>query len=254
MRVFSIVAHRGATRKSPENTLPALRAAADMGADAVEIDVRLTRDGVPVVFHYYYLEENTSLQGPIFELTAAQLRRARVIGPGDETRDDWRIPTLQEALTAPGGRIGFEIEIKGPEEFSPQAIAEVLQAVPELWPRIEVTSYEPGHLLDFTKLIPDIPVDLLIPRTEPWMHLDVVAYEAVHRGRLAGARAVHLHPSQLSNAVVTAVRNAGLEVHAWDVNDQTSFETIVRHGVHTICTDRLEEALEFRSGDGGERT
>ncbi|MBN1218885.1 MAG: glycerophosphodiester phosphodiesterase [Anaerolineae bacterium] len=60
--MFEIVAHRGApTEVAPENTIPAFQRAIDLGADAVELDVRLTADHVPVVYHYFYLEEATGL-------------------------------------------------------------------------------------------------------------------------------------------------------------------------------------------------
>lgn len=55
-----IVAHRGTT-SGPENTLEAFRRALDLGADAIELDVRLTRDQRPVVYHYFYLEIDTSV-------------------------------------------------------------------------------------------------------------------------------------------------------------------------------------------------
>ena len=55
---LEVVAHRGVAEHAPENTLPAFLRALAVGADAVELDVRLTRDRVPVVYHYYYLDES----------------------------------------------------------------------------------------------------------------------------------------------------------------------------------------------------
>lgn len=78
------------------------------------------------------------------------------------------------------------------------------------------------------------------------MQLDVVTHLAIHRGRLAHARAVHLHPTQLTAPVVAAVRAAGIEVHAWDVNDGQALALAAELGIPTICTDDLQQALEFR--------
>ncbi len=69
MAYFEIVAHRGITAEEPENTLPAFQRAIELGADAIELDVRLTSDRVPVVYHYYYLHLKTSAYGAIFEYT-----------------------------------------------------------------------------------------------------------------------------------------------------------------------------------------
>jgi glycerophosphoryl diester phosphodiesterase len=94
---------------------------------------------------------------------------------------------------------------------------------------------------------PGITTDLLYPRTEPWMRLDVVGFEALQKARLAQARAVHLHPSQLSDEVVSLVRRSGFEIHAWDVNDEPALQTIVEYNIPKVCTDRFELAASFRN-------
>ena len=109
LSLFEIVAHRGApTTEAPENTIPAFQRALGLGADAVELDIRLTADRVPVVYHYFYLDEITSLSGPIFEYTFEQLQDAR---PFKDSR--LSIPSLLEVLETIGEKIGLEIEIKG---------------------------------------------------------------------------------------------------------------------------------------------
>ena len=71
-------------------------------------------------------------------------------------------------------------------------------------------------------------------------------YLAVHRTKLARARAVHLHPTQLSAEVVSTIRSCGLEVHAWDVNDEQSLNIVAELNIPRICTDKLQQALDFR--------
>lgn len=75
--MFEIVAHRGCPDTAPENTIPAFLRAVEFGADAVELDVRLTSDGVMVVYHYFYLDKITDLTGPIFTRTWQEIRQAR---------------------------------------------------------------------------------------------------------------------------------------------------------------------------------
>lgn len=99
---FEIVAHRGIAHEAPENTLPAFERAVELGADSVELDVRLTSDRVPVVYHYFYLNENTAASGAIFNFTLEQLRRVRVFCR-DNPAQEGRIPTLVEVLKALGG-------------------------------------------------------------------------------------------------------------------------------------------------------
>ena len=68
----------------------------------------------------------------------------------------------------------------------------------------------------------------------------------IHRSRQAGARAVHLHPAQLDECVAARVRAAGIEIHAWDVNDEPALQKIQALGIPRLCTDRLEWALKTR--------
>lgn len=246
MTPFEIVAHRGITLDAPENTIAAFQRAVELGADAVELDVRLTADKIPVVYHYYYLHENTSATGAIFNFTLAQLRDVRVFCMNNPAANEGRISTLEEILAMFSGKIGFEIEIKGPEPESPEIIVVVLNRYKSFWDTFEITSYQPALLLDIQRVCPGIIVDLLFPRSENWMKLDVVQYEALHLARLARARAVHLHSSQLSSEVVQAVRSGGIEIHAWDVNDESSLEIVAEYSIPRICTDDFNQALAFR--------
>ena len=246
MNSFEIVAHRGVTTDCPENTILAFQKAIELGADAVELDVRLTKDKIPVIFHYHYLDKITSLQGPIFNYQYEQLRQAEFINKQDDF-DPIRIPTMVEVLETIGGKIGLEIEIKGPEPESVIIIGNILKKFQNFWWTIEVTSYEIALLMNIRDCCPGITIDLLYPRSESWMGLDVVAYQAANLARLAQARAVHLHPDQLSGEVVEYVRKSGFEIHAWEVNNERAIKKIVEYNIPRICTDYFEWAADYRT-------
>lgn len=108
-RTRLVVAHRGASRTEPENTLVALEAALAAGADAVEIDVRLTSDGVPVIIHDADVSSTTDGSGLIHEMTLAEVKRLDA-SPGRGPRQE--VPTLEEALQTVGDRGGVNLEIK----------------------------------------------------------------------------------------------------------------------------------------------
>ncbi len=246
MKHFEIVAHRGIPTEAPENTIASFQRAIELGADAIELDVRLTSDKIPVVYHYFYLQENTSASGAIFDFSLGQLRDVKVFCKNNPAAKDGRISTLSEILELFGGKIGFEIEIKGPEPEAPEIIGGVLNEFKNFWNSFEITSYEPALLLSVQEICPGLTVDLLFPRSESWMKLDVVQYQAIHYSRLAHARAVHLHPTQLSETVVNALRNQGIEIHVWDVNDEQSLMTVAKFDIPRICTDNFKQALAFR--------
>jgi glycerophosphoryl diester phosphodiesterase len=238
------VAHRGVTERELGNTLPAFLRALELGADAVELDVRLTADQVPVVFHNFYMDGISTLTGPIFEHSWSELSQARLVKTGDPqfTR---QLSTLQEVLEALNDRIGLEIEIKGPEPDCVERIVGVLNKFSNSKKNLEVTSSEPILLERFRRLMPMVPTDLLIPLSEPWMKSDVLAYIALQRGRMAGARAVHLHASQLTIDVVSKIRQGGCEVHAWGINDPHSYITARELNIPRLCTDNLEQILKY---------
>ncbi|HEV8655214.1 MAG TPA: glycerophosphodiester phosphodiesterase [Candidatus Limnocylindria bacterium] len=242
--MFRIVAHRGVTSAAPENTIAAFERALDLGIDAVELDVRLTRDRRPAVYHYYYLDDFTTGSGPIFGRTADDLDALRV--RGRDRAGTHRIPMLEEVLDAFAGRLGLEIELKGPEPEAAEIVGKLLARFRSSWDKIEVTSFEPAVLARLRAECGDIAAALLFPRSEEWMRSDVVAYAALQRARLGGAQAVHLHPSQLGDDVVATIRAGGVEVHAHSVNDERSLELAVALAIPWICTDEPEQAMAFR--------
>jgi glycerophosphoryl diester phosphodiesterase len=242
---FEVVAHRGVHQDAPENSLKAFQLAVELGADAIELDVRLTADAVPVVFHYFYLDEATSGSGTIFSYTLRELQATRLKTSSGELTDE-RIPTLSDVLDCFAGNIGLEIEVKGPEPESAGIIAEILSGFRQAWDSFEVTSYEPALLQAVLSHCPGLPVDLLVPRSEPWMGADVVCYSALQRARLAGARAVHLHPSQLCQNTVDTLRQNGVEIHAWDANSLEALALIGECNISRLDTDLPEQALAFR--------
>ena len=242
-----IVAHRGVPSEFPENTIPSFERAIELGADAIEFDVRLTSDGVPVVFHYFYLQEVTSGRGPIFAGSYEDVRRCHFLTEQGEADHSYFIPTLREVVEEMGDRTGLVIDLKGPEPEAATIVSAVLHEYRNQWDTIEVISYEPSLLLRIQEQCPGVATDLSIPRTDAWMGEDVISHMAIHRGRLAKARAVHLHPSQLTPAVLQTVHKSGLEIHSWDVNSEDDLRKVFALGIPKFDTEMLRRALELRS-------
>jgi len=104
-----VVAHRGASASYPENTLASFQGAIDAGADIVELDVRLSADGVPVIMHNAEVDATTDGSGWVHELTVAELKRLDA-SRGRGSRAE--IPTLEEAFRFLSGKAGINVEIK----------------------------------------------------------------------------------------------------------------------------------------------
>jgi len=115
-RLIHLVAHRGNAAEFPENTLPAFRSALALGVRFMELDVHLSKDGVPVVIHDHLLARTTGLPGSVFDLEAAELTR---IEAAQRQRfaarfDDVRLPLLRDVLALLTGHpeITLFVEIK----------------------------------------------------------------------------------------------------------------------------------------------
>jgi glycerophosphoryl diester phosphodiesterase len=245
MKPFEIIAHRGLTSFAPENTIEAFQLALDHGADGVEMDIRLTSDRIPVVYHYCYLTGYTDTEGIIFDFSLSDLHDVRIPYKNQPEMPTLAIPTFREVLDQFAGKFNLEIEIKGPQPYSPDIIGEMLLDYKTHWPMMEITSFEPAYLLAVQKKCKGIICNLLFPRSEPWMGIDVMQFIAVQRTRLAKAQAVHLHPSQLTEEVVDYVRKHDIEIHAWDVNSIRDLELCAQMEIPRICTDKFEQALAF---------
>src|ERR1043166_3284551 len=114
MATVELIGHRGAPRIHLENTLPSFVAAFDAGVDAVELDVHVTADGIPVVHHDARLGRSVQSRAfrrrAIRRLTWAQIRTVSLSSDPDA---DYRIPTLESVFDALGGRGTIYVEIKG---------------------------------------------------------------------------------------------------------------------------------------------
>jgi glycerophosphoryl diester phosphodiesterase len=269
-----IIAHRGASTVAPENTLPAFAAAAPAGADAVECDVHLSADGVPVVIHDDDLRRTTDAatrfpgrrRYRVGDFTADELgrldagswfyRRRRRGGrrpaqPGSAPPTAPAVPTLEQALAVILDGAGLAIiEIKSP----PGASAPVADAVVALVRRLP----NPGRvmIISFDHAVParvratasEIPVGALVCRRlhDPATYLRRLGVDAFLPGvggRLIGGR--------LDGATVAAVRKAGMAVIPWTVNDVRTMKRLAAAGVSGVITDVPEVAagtLRRRAG------
>jgi glycerophosphoryl diester phosphodiesterase len=106
-----LIAHRGANHLAPENSLAAFDLAIEQGADMLETDLHVTRDGHIVLFHDHTLERMTDGTGPVFAHSLVELKQLRLRGPDGQLTPE-RIPTLVEALAATQGEIPFLLELK----------------------------------------------------------------------------------------------------------------------------------------------
>ena len=242
----AIVAHRGASLRYPENTLPAFRAAVRAGADVIELDARLTADGVAVVMHDADIATITDGAGFVHELTLAQVRALRA-GPGRAPRGS--VPTLRQALAFLRGRATVEIDLKN-EPGEPgfdgthQVAAEALRLVHELrLGPVILASSNPETMEWVRRHHPDAVTGVEVGAGEDlgdW--IDYAAGQG-HAFLMPDAAAVLSAGADF----VARAHAHGVLVDVWTVNDPETVSGLFSWGTDLVETDDPELAIPVRN-------
>ncbi|MFF8608100.1 glycerophosphodiester phosphodiesterase [Streptomyces sp. NPDC015346] len=223
----TVVAHRGDPYRVRENTVPSIVSAIEGGADAVEVDVRLTRDDVPVLLHDDTLKRLWGHDRPLSSLSLEQLKELT----------DGGIPTLREALIAAGPH-RLMLDLPGGDESSVRRVvgtvrecgaAERVLYCAGSVAMLQVRAADPSAeiALTWTTLAPPRPVllDAVRPR---WLN---------YRFGL------------VSRQLVDRVHRDGYLVSVWTPDTRRAMRKLLEHGVDSITTNRVDAlAAELRRG------
>ena len=223
------VAHRGASAELPENTLSAFERAIELGADVIEADVRLTKDGKPLILHDATLDRTTSGAGPLLALTAAQARKLDAGGGA-------RMPTVQEVLELARGRTRVNLDIKEVEAVEAAAAlvrrlemtgsVSFISFLPEVWEALE--SHNPGcpviHLVD----------------SAAWL-ASMAMGDVGTQSHMAG---VGVPAAIVTDGLVDRMHRHGQGVFAWTVDDDAEMRRLIGLGVNGIVTNRIGALVE----------
>lgn len=230
--------HRGASGYVPENTMPAFVKACEMGADGVELDVQLTKDGKIVVIHDETLERVSDGTGFVKDYTLEELKRMDV----SKVMPDYgtvRIPTLSDVLEElkPRG-IEINIELKTGLFLYPGLEQKVLTLVQGLnmTDRIWCSSFNHETVCRIKRLCPQMRCGFLITD----ILMDVAAYTKKY-----GIDALHPADYHLQNPLfVKRAKKQGLKVHVWTVNDKKHMHAFAKQGVDALITNYPDVARE----------
>jgi glycerophosphoryl diester phosphodiesterase len=242
-----IVAHRGASLRHPENTLEAFEAAIAAGADVVELDVRLTADGVPVVMHDLDASRTTDGSGLVHELPLEALKRfdaSRGLGPRTE------VPTVSEALEVLGGRVVVNLELKnlpGEASFdSPrEAVAEAAVGLVKAFgigEQVLLSSFNWLTIERVRDLDPEIMTGFLSTAA-----MDPA--EALRYARSKGHRFILPQVEGLlasGEELIQEAHDHEVLVGTWTVDEPEVLERLFGMGVDAVATNAPETAVPIR--------
>lgn len=248
-----IVAHRGGAGHGPENSLPAFRQAWALGADAIEGDFRLTADGQIVCIHDADTLRVTGTRRLVAASTLEELRRHELASAHGVTGHATRIPTLAEVFaTVPAGKSLF-LEIKCGTELIPP-LRETIRQSGIGADRLLVISFHAEVIRALKVQLPAYPACWLAScRRDTSGRFRPSSAQVLQTLAQCGADGFGAHARLDDAAFIRAIVHAGLEFHAWDVNDPGRACWFRDQGAASLTTDhpvRLREALERNKTDG----
>jgi glycerophosphoryl diester phosphodiesterase len=232
-----VIAHRGASGYRPENTLPAMEYAIALGADMIETDLHVTRDGVVVIAHDEELERLGG-QGRIGEASLADLR-------GLDAGEGAVIPTLDELLDCVDGRLPLNLELKSSAVLGDYRglEAQALGAVRGrgLLEQVLFSAFSVPVVERLRALEPSARIGLLVTA----LHGE----GAVERAVALGAESLNPWVGMVDRSLVESAHGAGLAVHSYTANSAEEMGKLLDLGVDGIFTnfpDRLRELIRAR--------
>jgi len=244
-----IIGHRGASAVAPENTMAAFREALAVGADGIEFDVRLTRDGVPVVIHDSALRRTGGLPNRVADLTWADISKVDVGSWFAGTFANETVPSLAELFRlfqSNNSTLYLEMKCDSPAEQRPLAEA-CVKAIDEhsLRSCVVVECFQLPALEIVREIDPDIKtVALFEPSfTNPSVLSD---QRIINQAKDIGAAALALHHRLARESLVQKAKAAGLHVAVWTVDDPVWIERARTIGIDALITNNPAVMLGHR--------
>ena len=249
-----VIAHRGASDRAPENTLPAFAAALALGVDVVELDYRHSADGVPVVFHDELLDKTTDAcqrwgdrHHPIVDEPLADLAQLDAGSWFDPSFAGTRIPTLEQAVRLVCPKAILAIERKAGDAGTLLRLMHAQNALD----RVVVMAFDWEFLAECKRSAPAL-VTVALGDEE-------FGDESLSRAASIGAAVVGwdkrlLGPDSrlLAADAVAAAHRHGLRLWAWTVDDRREMRTLFAASIDGLITNRADLALEAREQARGQ--
>lgn len=228
-----VYGHRGASAYAPMNTIPAFELAAEQGADGIELDVHLSKDGHLVIVHDFSVDKTTDGEGTVTEMTLAELKAFDAGSWFGSKFAGTRIPTLDEVFDAVGQKLYINIEIKslsvhgdGVEEAVAKCIVKH-----QMQERVIVSSFNPKVLKRFRKISPDIPLAYLVSPGTLLGATQAMIFPEDYEAR-------HLFFEMIDSNQINWAKEYKHIVNAWTVNDPILARQLRMLGVNGIITDK----------------
>ena len=239
----SWIAHRGAGRLAPENTLAAFQVGLDHGFQMIEFDVQITADQIPVLMHDATLERTTNGQGPVWAATARQIGQLDAGRWHSAAFEGEAVPTLAQVAQWMQSRgVLANLEIKPAQGLETQTGEQVASVAARLWSRVTpplLSSFSVAALEAAKAVAPGLPRALLADVSR-WAVAEA-PFEAILRTALGlSAVAIVIQHAGLDADRIAAAHSAGLRVLTYTLNDAARAQALLSMGLDGVITDAVD--------------
>lgn len=243
----NVIAHRGANRVAPQNTIPAFQKAIEMGADGFENDVHLTKDGYVVVCHNYNIDDTSNGKGFIADYSLEELLKFDFGSYFSEEFAGTKIPRLEDFLDLCRSLKVINIEIKSPKNAHNDIVRKTIDMTKEfgLFDNLIISSFEPKILVECKEVDPLTKTGLLYDPNSPYCE-DICDDFAAFAKNIK-ADAVHPFYGLVNEDYIEEAHNAGIIVNPWTVNKDFAISNLFEWGSDGIITDVSDLALDIRN-------
>ncbi len=228
-----IIAHRGASSFAPENTTAAFRKAVELNADAIEFDVKLTKDGEMVIIHDQLLERTTNGSGKVIDCTYEELYRLDAGSFFSEEFKGEKIPLLKNVLEQFSDKLLINIEItnyKSSHDGLAGNIAALVKAM-GIEKRVFFSSFLPKNLKITSEILPEVPTALLtLPGLPGLLSRSGLFYKI-------SPQLIHPYYKDISAAYIKRQHAKGRKVNVWTVNQKEDMQEMIKLEVDGLITD-----------------
>ena len=245
LKIPKVIGHRGAKAYAPENTIASIETAADLGVEWVELDVKLTKDNVPIIFHDEELDRTTNGTGLVAQTNYEDLRDLDAGSWFGDSFASVRIPTLEEAVDILlKHNLGLNLEIKpcpGREKETAEVALDHLSLYWDDRDTLLISSFQHVSLEAAMDLAPDYARGLLIGGEEmPENWKEVADYLDV--------KTINLGSHLITRAVADDVMDMELPLLVYTVNDPMEARALQKLGVDAFFSDNPDVILENLAG------
>ena len=240
-----VAAHRAAHNIHPENSIPAIQHAIELGVDIIELDVKVSKDGVPFLMHDGTIDRTTNGTGDGEDYTIAELKKLRLMN-NDGSLSNETIPTFEEALLVTKGKAMVDIDIKTSHLKEINDVVQKIKTVNEVF-------YFDNDYDGLKETLAMEPKTMLMPRA----YSIEMADSAI---TVFNPEVIHIDPSFYTKEVAELISNSGARIWINALGDadrlivagkiNEAMNGLLKHGANVIQTDQPEKLIEYLKSKG----